>query len=175
MIALLADLGHRLGMSVWIGRRQQARRAAGRPLAMRLSADEREVHPTLIAWGPESELERVDCAWYARHRVAFLFEVEWTAMLGDAVLTRHQRFPEDENVVRFLVVPPQRAALVALKLERSPLLRRAFAERNWHILKWDQLAAFTSLEQVSLAALEPYVGLDADVASARQLPMFESS
>jgi hypothetical protein len=173
-IATLADLGHRLGMGVWIGRRQQARRTAGRLLSARLTPEERDTHPTLIAWGPESELERIDCAWYARHRVAFLFEVEWTAMLGDAVLVRHQRFPEDENVVRFLVVPPERAALVAHKLERSPLLRRAFTDRNWHILKWDQLIAFAALEDVSLAALEPYVGLEADAAAAQQLPLFQA-
>ncbi len=172
VIATLADLGHRLGMSAWIGRRQQARRAEGRPLSARLTPDERDIHPTLIAWGPEAELERVDCAWYARHRVAFLFEVEWTAMLGDAVLVRHQRFPEDDNVVRFLVIPPQRAALVALKLERSPLLRRAFAHRNWHVLKWDQLAAFAALEEVTLAALEPYLGLEADATATQQLPLF---
>jgi hypothetical protein len=174
VIATLADLGHRLGMSAWIGRRQQARRAEGRPLSACLRPDERDIHPTLIAWGPEAELERVDCAWYARHRVAFLFEVEWTAMLGDAVLVRHQRFPEDDNVVRFLVIPPQRAALVALKLERSPLLRRAFADRNWHVLKWDQLAAFASLEEVTLAALEPYVGLEAHATATKQLPLFAS-
>ncbi len=173
VIATLADLGHRLGMGVWIGRRQQARRVGGRLLSARLTPEERDTHPTLIAWGPESELERVDCAWYARHRVAFLFEVEWTAMLGDAVLVRHQRFPEDENVVRFLVVPPERAALVAHKLERSPLLRRALADRNWHVLKWDQLAAFAALEDVSLADLEPYVGLEADAAAAQQLPLFK--
>jgi hypothetical protein len=161
-------------MNVWIGRRQQARRAAGRLLSTRLTPEERDTHPTLIAWGPEAELERVDCAWYARHRVAFLFEVEWTAMLGEAVLVRHQRFPEDDNVVRFLVIPPERAALVAYKLERSPLLRRAFSDRNWHVLKWDQLAAFAALEDVSLADLEPYVGLEADAAAARQLPLFET-
>ena len=174
MIATLADVGHRLGMSVWIGRRQQARRSGGRLLSARMTPDERDIHPTLIAWGPEAELERVDCAWYARHRVALLFEVEWTAMLGDAVLVRHQRFPEDDNVVRFLVVPPERAALVAHKLERSPLLRKAFADRNWHVLKWDQLAAFAALDEVSLAALEPFVGLDADAAAAKQLPLFET-
>lgn len=93
-------------------------------------------------------------------------------MLGDAVLVRHQRFPEDDNVVRFLVIPPQRAALVALKLERSPLLRRAFAHRNWHVLKWDQLAAFAALEEVTLAALEPYLGLEADATATQQLPLF---
>jgi hypothetical protein len=36
MIGLLADGGHRLGLNVWIGRREQARRLAGGRLADRL-------------------------------------------------------------------------------------------------------------------------------------------
>jgi hypothetical protein len=173
MIALIADLGHRLGTRVWIGRRQQVRRIDGRPLGDRLDAEERAIQPSSIAWGPEAELERVDCAWYVRRKATFLFEVEWTAMLGDPVLVRHSRFPSDDKVVRFLVIPPERAALVRHKLERSPLLRGAFAERNWHILKWDQLAVFAGREEVSLADLQPYLGLDADVAPGEQLPLFE--
>jgi len=81
------------------------------------------------AWGPEAELERVDCAWYVRHKATFLFEVEWTAVLGDAVLVRHSRFPTDEKVVRFLVISarasragaPQTGPLAAA----APRLRRA--------------------------------------------------
>jgi hypothetical protein len=174
VIALIADMGHRLGTRVWIGRRQQVRRVDGRPLADRLDTEERDIVPTVIAWGPEAELERVDCAWYVRHKATFLFEVEWTAMLGDAVLVRHSRFPNDDKVVRILVVPPERAELVRYKLARSPLLRRAFAERNWHVLKWDQLAAFAARTNVSLADLEPYMGLDADATVGEQLPLFEA-
>jgi hypothetical protein len=173
MIAAIADLGHRLGTRVWIGRRQQLRRVDGRPLSDRLDLEERDIVPTVIAWGPEAELERVDCAWYVRHKATFLFEVEWTAMLGDAVLVRHSRFPADDKVVRFMVVPPERAELVRRKLARSPLLRRAFAERNWHVFKWDQLAAFAARPEVSLADMEPYLGLDADATAGEQLPLFE--
>ena len=174
MIATVAEVGHRLGTRVWIGRRQQVRRVRGRPLSDWLEMEEREIHPTMIAWGPEAELERVDCAWYVRHKATFLFEVEWTAQLGDAVLVRHSRFPTDEKVVRFLVIPPERAELVRHKLARSPLLRRAFEERNWHVLKWDQLAAFAAREEVSLAEIEPYLGLDADATAGEQLPLFEA-
>jgi hypothetical protein len=73
----------RLGMRVWIGRRQQTRRVDGRPLAAWLDEAEREVHLPLITWAPEGELDRVDCAWYVRRKASFLFEVEWTAMLGE--------------------------------------------------------------------------------------------
>ena len=123
MIATIAEVGHRLGTRVWIGRRQQVRRVRGRPLSDWLSMEEREIQPTLIAWGPEAELERVDCAWYVRHKSTFLFEVEWTAMLGDAVLVRHSRFPADDKVVRFLVIPLAAAAprLRGAQLARSQM------------------------------------------------------
>jgi hypothetical protein len=175
MIATIADVGHRMGMQVWIGRRQQTRRVDGRPLLSWLDEEESSARPPVLAWGPEGEIERVDCAWYARHRAVFLFEVEWTAMVAEPVLVRHARYPIDDKVVRFLVIPPERSELLRLKLARSALLRRAFEERNWHILKWNHLQSFAAREEVSLAELEPYVGLDALADTAGlQLPMFES-
>jgi hypothetical protein len=175
IIALLADVGHNLGMSVWIGKRQQDRRVGGRPLADRLDTAEHEIHLPLIAWAPDGELERVDCAWYVRRKASFLFEVEWTAMLGEPVLTRHARYPEEDKVVRFLVIPPERADLVKVKLARSPLLRKAIEERNWHFIKWNHLVEFAARPEATLADLEPYLGLDAIADTVgEQLPLFGS-
>jgi hypothetical protein len=173
VIARLADLGHRLGMRVWIGRRQQTRRVEGRPLADWLDAAEKEVHLPLITWAPEGELDRVDCAWYVRRRASFLFEVEWTAMLGEPVLVHHARYPADDKVVRFLVLPPERAELAKFKLARSPLLRRSIEDRNWHFLKWNHLQDFAARPEGTLDDLEPYLGLDAPADSVgEQLPLF---
>src|SRR5450759_3118660 len=173
VIASLAEIGHRLGMRVWIGKRQQTRRVDGRPLSAWLDDAEREVHLPLITWAPEGELERVDCAWYVRRKATFLFEVEWTAMLGEPLLVRHARYPADDKVVRFLVIPPERAELVQFKLARSPLLRKAVADRNWHFIKWNHLAEYAARAEATLGDLEPYLGLDA-VADAvgEQLPLF---
>ncbi|MGA3031284.1 MAG: hypothetical protein ABSE58_11235 [Candidatus Limnocylindrales bacterium] len=173
VIATLADLGHRLGMRVWIGRRQQSRRIDGRPLAAWLDDAERGVHLPLITWAPEGELDRVDCAWYVRRKATFLFEVEWTAMLGEPVLVRHARYPIDDKVVRFAVIPPERAELVKFKLARSPLLRKAIEERNWHFIKWNHLAQYAARPEATLADLEPYLGLDAVADTVgEQLPLF---
>jgi hypothetical protein len=175
VIASLAEVGHRLGMKVWIGQRQQTRRVGGRPLSAWLDDAERQVHLPLITWAPEGELERVDCAWYVRRKATFLFEVEWTAMLGEPVLVRHARYPADDKVVRFLVVPPERSELVQFKLARSPLLRKAVADRNWHFIKWNHLAEYAARSEVTLADLEPYLGLDAAAdAAGEQLPLFGS-
>ena len=173
VIAMLADVGHSLGMRVWIGRRQQARRVGGRPLAAWMDEAEREVHLPVITWAPEGELERVDCIWYVRGKASFLFEVEWTAMVGETVLTHHARYPEDDKVVRFLVIPPERAELLKVKLARSPLLRKAIEERNWHFIKWNHLAEFAARSEPTLAALEPYLGRDAVADTVgEQLPLF---
>ena len=174
VIGMLADVGHKLGMQVWIGRRQQTRRVDGRPLAAWLDEAEREAHLPLITWAPEGELDRVDCAWYVRRKATFLFEVEWTAMLGEPVLVRHARYAQDDKCVRFLVIPPERAELVKFKLARSPLLRKAIEDRNWHFIKWNHLAEYAARPEATLADLEPYLGLDAVADTAgEQLPLFE--
>lgn len=172
MIGLLADGGHRLGLSVWIGRREQARRLGAGRLGDLL--DERERHASLgqINRAVE-EVAEVDCAWYVRGRLAFLFEVEWTAMLGEPLLRRHARIPQDEGTVRFLVIAPERTELLRHKLERSPLLREAFERDNWHVLKWNHLRSFLGRDELALDALEPYLGLDPVAErSGEQLGLF---
>ncbi|MFZ5854619.1 MAG: hypothetical protein ACOYXS_08990 [Chloroflexota bacterium] len=174
LIALLADLGHRLGMSVWIGRREQEHRVRGRPLAAWLDAREQRAYLPLIARAPAEELEQVDCIWYVRGRAVLLFEVEWTAILSEPILRRHRRIPAGDQIVRFLVVAPERTGLVRYKLERSPLLRAAFEEANWHILKWNHLRTFAAREAPTLADLEPFLGLDpAADRTGEQLGLFE--
>ncbi len=42
---------------------------------------------------PAEDLAEVDGIWYVRGKVAFLFEVEWTAMLGEPLLRRHAADP----------------------------------------------------------------------------------
>jgi hypothetical protein len=173
LLAGLVEGGHRLGMEVWLGPREQARRAGGAPLGERLTERERSVHLPIVARGPVEELEQVDAIWYVRGRLAFAFEVEWTAMLGDLLLRRHARIPPDERLVRFLVVPPERTELVRHKLDRSPLLRAAMEEQAWHVLKWNHLRTFLAGDPLALDALEPLLGLDPVVErTGEQLPLF---
>jgi hypothetical protein len=174
LIGLLADGGHRLGLNVWIGRREQARRLAGGRLADRLHDAELRAPLNHISRAVD-EIAEVDCAWYIRGRLAFLFEVEWTAMLGEPVLRRHARIPQEDGTVRFLVIAPERTELVRHKIDRSPVLREAFERDNWHVLKWNHLRAFLSRDEPTLDALEPYLGLDPVAErSGEQLGLFGS-
>jgi hypothetical protein len=172
ILALLADGGHRLGLSVWIGRHEQARRLGAGRLGDRLDERERTAPLSQINRAAE-EVADIDCAWYVRGKLAFLFEVEWTAMLGEPILKRHARIPQTDATVRFLVIAPERTELVRHKLERSPVLREAFERDNWHVLKWNHLRAFLGADQPSLDGLEPYLGLDPLVErSGEQLGLF---
>ena len=61
-----------------------------------LDAGEQRVY--LGGIGPAAEeLAEVDGIWYVRGKAAFLFEVEWTAMLGEPLLRRHARIPPDDG------------------------------------------------------------------------------
>lgn len=174
LLALLANGGHRLGLSVFLGRREQARRVGDRTLAEYL--DRREQDPWLpsIAAGPAEDVEAIDCIWYVKGKLAMAFEVEWTAMLGELILRRHARIPPADGLVRFLVLAPERTELARLKLEASPVLRAAMDEGNWHVILWPQLRAWLGRTPLDLASLEPYLGLDPAVARrGEQMGLFD--
>jgi hypothetical protein len=173
LLAALASGGHRLGMQVWIGLREQSRRVGDRRLIDWLDDRERNIHLPLVARAPAEDLEAVDCIWYVRGKVAMLFEVEWTAMLAEPILRRHGRIPQDDQIVRFMLVPAERTELVRHKLDRSPVLRAAMEQGNWHILKWNHARAFLGSDPLDLANLEPFLGLDPlGERGGEQLPLF---
>ncbi|MEO8572226.1 MAG: hypothetical protein ABI553_11080, partial [Chloroflexota bacterium] len=172
LLATIADAGHRLGMRVWIGRREQTRRVGEGILGDRLDPGERRDYLAGITTDAEA-LADVDAVWYVRGKVAFLFEVEWTAMLGEPLLRRHARIPPDPSLIRFLVIAPERTELIRYKLERSPLLRAALDAGTWHIIKSVHLQAFLARDPLELGDLEPYLGLDPEIErSGQQMPLF---
>jgi hypothetical protein len=174
LLALLANGGHRLGMNVFLGRREQARRIGDHTLGDYLDRRERDPWLPAISTGPAEDIEAIDCIWYLKNKLAIAFEVEWTAMLGDLLLRRHARLPSTDGFVRILALAPERTELVRLKLETSPVLRAAMEVANWHVILWPQLRAWLARPEPDLASLEPYLGLDPAIARrGEQLNLFE--
>ena len=172
LLAALADGGHRMGMRVWLSSEQIGRRLGSGVLGDVLNERERHAYLGGISRST-NELAEVDCVWYIRGKLAFLFEVEWTAMLGDPLLRKHARIAPDDRIVRFLVIPSERTDLVRYKLARSPLLRAAMDEGSWHILKSVHLRRFLAADVPDLVDLEPLMGLDPAIErTSEQLPMF---
>jgi SAM-dependent methyltransferase len=173
MIALLAAYGHRLGLRVWISKREQSRSYADGTLLNALRDDERRTYLPLVVRAPAEALGAVDVIWYRRGRLAFLFEVEWTAMVGEAVLRRGRQIEPTDQQARFLVLPAERSELLRVKLERSPWLHGEMERQNWHVLKWPHLETLVDRPGASLDWLEPMLGLDPLIErGGEQLTMF---
>lgn len=172
LLATIADAGHRLGLRVWIAEREQGRRHGRGHLGDVLDERERGAYLGSIGRAVDA-LSQVDAIWYIRGKLGVMFEVEWTAMLGEPLLRRHVRIGADERFVRFLVVAPERTDLIRHKLDRSPLLRAAIEEHGWNIVKWDHLRSFLAADKPDLADLEPLLGLDPVVErGGEQMPLF---
>lgn len=173
IVGMLADFAHRAGMRVWIAEHEQRRRYGGAALAELLSEPEQRVYLPLVAAGPQEVLEEIDCIWYVRGKGAFLFDVEWQAALDEPVMKRGPRIETHDNLVRFLVVPDERAELVRLRLVRSPVLRARLERDNWHILKWSNVRRLQASPRADLSVLSPLLGLDPEVERGQdQMGMF---
>jgi hypothetical protein len=173
ILALIADLGHRLGLRSWLSKREQARPWHGGTLGDHLLDDERRAYLPLIVRAPADALSDVDAIWYVRGRFTFLIDVEWTAMLGEPILGRGRRIPPGDDQVRLLVLPAERTELARLKLDRSPWLREEMDRQNWRILKWQHLETLASRPASRLEWLEPVLGLDPLIErGGEQLTMF---
>lgn len=173
LVGMLVEYGHRLGLRAYVSEKERRRAYLDGTVADLLSDEEQRAYLPLVAAGDVATLESLDCIWYLRGKATFMFEVEWTALLTEPLLKRGPRIPSAETVFRFLVVPPERVELVRFKLARSPLLRRALDEQNWHILKSDHLRRLMAREEADLDQLGPMLGLDPEIErEAEQLALF---
>ena len=173
IIGTLVDYGHRLALRAWVGKREHEKPYAGSTLVLRLREDERRAYLPLIVRAPADSLAGIDAIWYIRGRLAFMFDVEWTAMLSDPILRRGRQIEPTDQQARFCVFPGERTELLRLKLDRSPWLRAEAARQNWHFLKWQHLEALAARDGASLDWLEPVLGLDPLVErGGEQLTMF---
>jgi hypothetical protein len=173
VVATLVEYGHRLGLRSWIAAREHDRTVDGQRLGDRLTDEERRVYLPLVIRAPAEHLGGVDVLWYVRGKLAFLFEVTWTAMVGEAVLDRGRHIPTDDHQARFLVIPAERGELLRLKLARSPWLREEVDRQNWHVLKWQHLDTLAARDAARMEWLEPVLGLDPLIErGGEQLTMF---
>jgi hypothetical protein len=119
----------------------------GRLLSESLSVAERYMNVEEILPDATETSQLVDVVWYQNRRASHIFEVEWTAMLGESVLRRGSRAP---SLSRFVVTPPERGDLLQFKIERMPHLRRRLADDGWQFLRFDVLRDLAAAEKVTV-------------------------
>jgi hypothetical protein len=121
---------------------------------------ERLAGPAQSMRGPADALEFVDCVWYDRGRMAFLWQVEWTARLYRSLVSIGEAIPDDDRVFRFLAIADERAGLLQEKLGRSPAMSEIVRRRGWRFVKWRPLRGFLGDGAAGLDGLEAVLGLE---------------
>lgn len=167
LISLLSDLGRRFGFKVLTS--LQGQRPSSPPGSEADSSARRE-GPVGRQARREAPLEPTwDVVWCRRGKPAYLFTVEWTARLHDALL-RHRM--AGNSLRRYLVIPEERVALIRYKIARQVLWQQALAEGGWDFIKYGHLRRFAA-GQPRLEGLERIVGLAPLVEQyPTQLPLF---
>jgi hypothetical protein len=165
MLTLLTNLGHRLGFRVWIGRAELRNRQHGPALNDLLTVAERYMSIEDILPDATEHSQLMDIIWYENRRASHVFEVEWTAMLGESVLRRGSRVG---GLRRYVVVPAERIDLLQVKMERMPLLRRRLIEDVWLFLRFDVLRDLAARESLTADDVEAAAGFTRPVVPEGQ-------
>jgi len=152
----------------------------GSPEAWRLRSPE-EVREEMIAlllrlgerlgfqaWTGASVPRYADLAWQ-EGETSYLFLIRQRVSLRDLY-----RWVEEGHQARHLIlIPDERASLLRLRLEGSPLIRKRLAENGWDFVKLDHLRSLAAQEEVDRHDLKKIVGLLPPIESGEaQLPLF---
>ena len=165
-IAALVGIGRRLDYRIWISREEQKRPWGNGTLGRLLTTAERCASPAALFGGVQAA--DVDVIWYDGRGTVWLFEVEWSAMLSQAVVGR--RLPIDAR--RHLVVVDERVPLIQSKLHRGPWLRQCLEADGWEFIKLRHLLAYAERGETDRFGLASIVGLQPPIEEAQgQLPL----
>jgi hypothetical protein len=170
----LVDAGHRLGFKVHVGRDLERRALSeayahrGRVLADLMTDAERAIPVSRVSRVSAEALEYVDCVWYERNRMVFLWQLDWTARLHRSVVTLGEAVPDEDHVFRFLAIADERRPLAEFKLRRAPGIADLVRRRGWRFVKWGPLRGWATRPDVALDLLEPVLGLSPEVEQMGQ-------
>jgi hypothetical protein len=169
LAAQLVEAGHRLGFKVHVGRDLERRvlpatyTDRGAVLADLMTDAERAIPVSRVSRVLSDALEYVDCVWYDRGPMVFVWQLEWTARLHRSVVALGEAIPDEDRIFRFLAVADERRPLVEFKLRRSPALADLVRRRSWRFVKWAPLRGWATKPDLALDLLEPVLGLSPEV------------
>jgi hypothetical protein len=137
-------------------------------LADLLTDAERAIPVSRVSRVSAEALEYVDCVWYDRARMVFIWQLEWTARLHRSIVTLGEAIPDEDHVFRFLAIADDRRGLAEFKLRRAPAIADLVRRRGWRFVKWAPLRGWATRADVALDLLESVLGLSPEVEQTGQ-------
>lgn len=137
MIYYLALIGKKLGLNVWIGKKEQGDTYQN----TRLSTLVKPRNPLwrFIPTLNQDRMMQIDVIWHDEGRVRYEFEVENTTAITEAII-RGSNIPHD-NVKRLIVIPEEREGLLYRKM-KEPLLNENIIKNNWKFIFYKDIERF---------------------------------
>jgi hypothetical protein len=175
----LVDAGHRLGFKVHVGRDLERRTLPeahldrGTVLGDLMTDEERISDISRISGIHSDALDYIDCLWYDKRRLVFLWQLEWTARLHRSVVALGEAVPDEDRVFRFFAIADERRALAEFKLRRAAGTAEVVRKRGWRFVKWGPLRSWATRPDVALDLLEPVLGLSPEVEQTGQQLAFK--
>jgi len=179
LVLQLVDAGHRLGFKVHVGRDLERRevpnahRHRGTALADLMTDEERAADVSRVSRIHSDALEYIDCVWYDKGRMVFLWQLEWTARLHRGVVALGEAVPDEDRVFRFFAIADERRALAEFKLRRAVATAEIVRRRGWRFVKWGPLRSWATRPDVALDLLEPVLGLSPEMEQKGQQLAFK--
>jgi hypothetical protein len=170
----LVEAGHRLGFKVHIGRDlerrvlPEAHLDRGAMLGDLMTDLERASDISRVARIRSDALEYIDCVWYDKGQMLFLWQLEWTARLHRSVVALGEAVPDEDRVFRFFAIADERRALAEFKLRRAAATAEVVRRRGWRFVKWGPLRSWATRPDLALDLLEPVLGLSPEVEQTGQ-------
>ena len=170
----LIDAGRRLGFKVHVGRDLERRalpeehRHRGAVLGDLMTEAERASDVSGESRIHSDALDYIDCVWYDKGRMVFLWQLEWTARLHRSVVGLGEALPDEDWIFRFFAIADERRTLAEFKLRRAAATAEVVRRRGWRFVKWGPLRSWATQPDVALDLLEPVLGLSPEVEQTGQ-------
>jgi hypothetical protein len=168
VMACLGSYGREVEAARWTLREEDLRARHSRAREMSLRHLEDLGHR--LGYEVSLKARGFDVQWVSADRDTLAFVV-----LDSAALSRLLRLSPDGASPperRIVIVAEARQELIRLRLSRSVWLRKPLAEEGWQFIRDTDLLNWFNQEEIALADLDSFVGLDLLAAQDRtQLPL----
>lgn len=141
MIYYLAKIGKKMGYEIWIGQREQGdsyNRTKLSDLCDQLPTFRFIVSDDLTL----DRIKQIDVIWHESGRIKYVFEVENTTGITDAIIRgsniRSVAPGVALDIKKYIVIPESREALLAKKLE-EPIIKESLIKDVWRFIRYGDL------------------------------------
>ena len=148
VIKQIVNIGRRVGVLVYVGKREQSEYCDALGSTLGDLADMRELRSFLSRYNSQQieRIEMIDALWLNKDEgtVASVFEVENSTGFLSAI-TRGSNL--EKEIPKFMIIPNKREEEL---LRSDPLFKTSFAENHWRYARYDSIAKLAGYSNPSI-------------------------